>query len=287
MSKLAAVVGAVAVLGIVSALFMNLRPAPQTDEFLAKAEASERMLAEAPETSPPGEEIESAEEPAETAPNAAAGNEDAAALPPAQANYTALKQAPTTEEGAVPDTFYVRFECSMGDFVVAFHKDWAPRGARRVYELVRDGIYNDVRFFRVIDGFMAQFGIPADPAVAAKWRDNTIKDDPVKQSNTRGMVTFATSGPNSRTSQMFINFADRNSFLDPQGFAPVGEVIAGMDAVDAITDEYGERPNQGRIQSRGNEYLKAEFPNLDYIKRTVFVTPENEELEEAPEPPAE
>lgn len=284
MRRIAAIVGAVALLGIVSALFMNLRPSPETGAFLAEAEAAERMLAEAPETTPPAGE---AEEPADTAPEAPAETEEAAASSPAQTHYTALEEAPTTEEGAVPDTFYVRFECSMGDFVVAFHKDWAPRGVRRVYELVRDGVYDDARFFRVIDGFMAQFGIPADPAVAAKWRENTIKDDPVRQSNTRGRVTFAMAGPNTRTSQLFINFADRNSGLDSQGFAPVGEVVAGMEAVDAINDEYRERPNQGAIQRRGNEYLEAEFPNLDSIKRTVFVTPENEELGEAPEPPAE
>merc|ERR1712003_18619 len=122
------------------------------------------------------------------------------------------------------------------------------------------------RFFRVVDNFMVQFGIPAQPEEASKWRSQTLQDDTVKQSNKRGYITFATSGPNSRTTQMFINFKD-NGFLDNQGFAPFGEVVGnGMEVVDRINKQYGEKPNQGSIQSRGNEYLKKDFPNLSYIK---------------------
>jgi peptidyl-prolyl cis-trans isomerase A (cyclophilin A) len=147
---------------------------------------------------------------------------------------------------------------------------WAPLGAERFHELVTTGFFNDIAIFRVIDGFMAQFGIHGDPIVSAKWRDNQIKDDPVTQSNSRGMVTFATSGPNTRTTQLFINFGNNNR-LDGMGFSPFGTVSEGMDIVDQLYKGYGEGaprgqgPDQGRMQREGNAYLKKDFPNLDYI----------------------
>jgi len=170
-----------------------------------------------------------------------------------------------------PDTFRVNFDTSKGPFVVTVHRDWAPNGADRFYNLVKAGFYDDVRFFRVIPNFMAQFGIHGTPAVMSAWRSAQIKDDPVKQSNQRGFVVFATAGPNTRTTQLFINFKD-NSSLDKQGFAPFGEVTKGMDVVDKIYDGYGEGaprgkgPEQGRLQNEGNAYLAKEFPKLDYIK---------------------
>jgi len=168
-----------------------------------------------------------------------------------------------------PDVFKVRFECSHGNFVAEFHKEWAPLGVARFHELARANFYNDARFFRVVPGFMAQFGIPADPALAAEWRTKTIKDDPVKQKNVRGMITFAkTAAPNSRSTQLFINTGS-NEFLDSQGFAPIGRVIEGMDVVERINAEYGEKPNQQMIQMQGNAYLDQMFPKLDYIKRIV------------------
>jgi len=174
-----------------------------------------------------------------------------------------------------PDTFRVTFDTSKGPFVVTVHRDWAPNGADRFYNLVKAGFYDDVRFFRVIPNFMAQFGIHGTPAVMSAWRSAQIKDDPVKQSNQRGFVVFATAGPNTRTTQLFINFKD-NSSLDKQGFAPFGEVTKGMDVVDKIYDGYGEGaprgkgPEQGRLQNEGNAYLVKEFPKLDYIKTATI-----------------
>lgn len=175
--------------------------------------------------------------------------------------------AETVEEwpAAAPDTFRVKFEASNGTFVVECHKDWAPLGVERFYELCKEGVFNDAHFFRVVPGFVVQFGIPADPAVARQWRNATIPDDPVKQSNAPGYLTFATSGANSRTSQLFINLGN-NRNLDNMGFAPFGQVVEGFDVVKAINDEYRERPNQGLIQSQGNAYLEENFPNMDYIK---------------------
>src|SRR5271165_7241401 len=169
-----------------------------------------------------------------------------------------------------PAIYKVDFDTSKGPFVVEVHRDWAPNGADRFYNLVKNGFYDDTRFFRVVSGFMVQFGINGDPNTAAQWRGATMKDDPVKQSNKRGYITFATAGPNSRTSQVFINFAD-NSGLDGQGFSPFGQVISGMTLVDALFSGYGEGapsgrgPDQGRIQREGNAYLKKDFPNLDYV----------------------
>jgi peptidyl-prolyl cis-trans isomerase A (cyclophilin A) len=174
-----------------------------------------------------------------------------------------------------PATFTANFDTSKGLFVVTVHRDWAPNGADRFYNLVKNGFYDDVRFFRVIDGFMAQFGIHGIPAVASAWNNANIKDDPVKQTNKRGLVTFATRGPNTRTTQLFINFGD-NAGLDKQGFSPFGEVTKGMDVVDKIYNGYGEGaprgkgPDQGRLQAEGNAYLAKDFPKLDYIKTATI-----------------
>ena len=170
-----------------------------------------------------------------------------------------------------PESFKVKFETTKGNFTVEVTRSLAPNGADRFYNLVRSGYFKDVAFFRVISGFMCQFGIHGDPKVAAAWREARITDDPVKGSNTRGAITFATAGPNTRTTQLFINFGD-NSRLDGMGFASFGKVTEGMDVVDKINSEYGEGaprgrgPDQGRVQKEGNAYLKKDFPNLDYIK---------------------
>ncbi|HTQ52293.1 MAG TPA: peptidylprolyl isomerase [Candidatus Acidoferrales bacterium] len=175
-----------------------------------------------------------------------------------------------------PETFKVQFNTTKGKFTVAVTRSLAPNGANRFYNLVRSGYFTDVAFFRVIPGFMCQFGIHGDPSVSAKWREAAIPDDPVKGSNTRGTITFATAGPNTRTSQLFINFGD-NTGLDAQGFAPFGKVIEGMSVVDKINGEYGEGapsgngPDQGRIQMEGNAYLEKNFPDLDYIKSATMV----------------
>jgi peptidyl-prolyl cis-trans isomerase A (cyclophilin A) len=177
-----------------------------------------------------------------------------------------------------PGSFRARFETTAGDFVIEVHHDWAPQGADRFYTLVKSGYYDGVRFFRVISGFMAQFGIHGDPKVSAAWRGRRIPDDPVRQSNARGMVTFATAGPNTRTTQVFINYRD-NGMLDGQGFAPFGRVVEGMEVVDRLFAGYGEGapnglgPDQGRIQADGNAYLERDFPKLDYVKRATIATP--------------
>ncbi len=172
--------------------------------------------------------------------------------------------------GRAPDSYKVRFETSKGNFTVEVTRKWAPNGADRFYELVQQGFYKEARFFRVVPNFMVQWGINADPDVQKKWRPATIKDDPVVASNQRGYITYATSGPNSRTTQMFINFKD-NSFLDSQGFSPFGRVTDGMNVVDAINAEYGEQPQQGAIQTQGNAYLKSRFPRLDFIKSITLL----------------
>lgn len=169
-----------------------------------------------------------------------------------------------------PETFQAKFDTTKGEFIVDVTRAWSPNGADRFYSLVKNGLYDGCRFFRVVEGFIVQFGINGDPATSKIWRSANIPDDKGSQSNQRGTITFATAGPNTRTSQLFINFGN-NSFLDSQGFTPFGSVSKGMEVVDSITSEYGERPNQGQIQSRGNEYLAEQFPNMDYIKSATIV----------------
>ncbi len=174
-----------------------------------------------------------------------------------------LPQAAAQEKA--PESFKVQFETSAGDFVVEVTRKWAPNGADRFYETVQKEFYKEARFFRVIPGFMVQWGIHADPAIQAKWRDAKIQDDPVVASNQKGFITYAMAGPNTRTTQLFINYGD-NSRLDSQGFAPFGRVIKGMDVVEKINPKHREQPHQGAMQIEGNAYLKAKFPDLDYIK---------------------
>ena len=165
-----------------------------------------------------------------------------------------------------PDVFRVKFDTSKGPFVVEVHRAWSPNGADRFYDLVQQKFFDDIRFFRVVPGFIVQFGISGDPAVMAKWRPLRIPDDPVKQTNARGTITFAKAGPGSRTTQLFINLVDNSQQLNQMGFSPFGRVVEGMEVVDKINSEYGESPEQGRIQAEGNAYLKQKFPRLDYIK---------------------
>lgn len=183
---------------------------------------------------------------------------------------------PSLAKEKAPAQFRVKFETTKGDFVVQVTRASAPLGADRFYNLVKMGFFNDVAFFRVLDGFMAQFGIHGNPKVSGKWESARINDDPTRESNVRGAVSFATAGPNTRTTQMFINFGD-NSQLDSRGFASFGKVVEGMTVVDQLYKGYGEGapggggPRQDLIQSQGNSYLRAQFPKLDFIKRASLV----------------
>ena len=171
-------------------------------------------------------------------------------------------------------TFTVRVESSAGDYTIEVHRDWAPRGAERFYQLVKAGYYDECRYFRVVPDFMVQFGMHGNPETHRQW-DRNIRDDAVKESNKRGFVTFATSGKHSRTTQIFINFSD-NSRLDSMGFAPFGKVTEGMEHVDAINPKYGESPDQMSIKDRGNAYLQQNFPDLDYVKKMTIVSEASE-----------
>ncbi len=182
---------------------------------------------------------------------------------------------PSSLNEKAPDVYKAKFDTSKGTFVIEVHRDWSPNGADRFYNLVKNGFFNDARFFRVIEGFMVQFGISGNPDLSAVWREARIPDDPVKQSNTRGTVSFATAGPGTRTTQVFINFGD-NAGLDGQGFSPFGQVVSGMDVVDSFFKGYGEGaprgqgPDQGRVQTEGNAYLMTDFPKLDYVKKATI-----------------
>ncbi len=205
---------------------------------------------------------------------ACGGSEDAAPL----LDDTSPLMSPASDAmtRTAPEVFRARFETSKGEFVIEVHREWAPHGADRFYNLVTNGFFEGVHFFRVIEGFMAQFGIHGDPAVAARWRQAQIADDPVMQSNLREAVTFAMTGqPDSRTTQLFINLAD-NTNLDGMGFAPFGRVVEGMDVVNQLYSGYGDGapggngPDQNRIQEEGSQYLTSDFPELDSVLRAMI-----------------
>lgn len=212
-----------------------------------------------------------------------------AQTPPAAAPHGASSKAATTAphhkapmlnpalyKRQAPATFKVKFTTTKGSFVVEVHRDWAPLGADRFYNLARGGYYDGGPFYRVIAGFMAQFGFSPNPAVNKVWGAAEIKDDPVKQSNKRGYVTYAMAGPNTRSTQLFINYAD-NSRLDRQGFAPFGQVIEGMEVVDKLDTEYGEGDQQ-KISEGGAAFVKRAYPKMDLILTA--------ELESQPSAPA-
>jgi peptidyl-prolyl cis-trans isomerase A (cyclophilin A) len=185
----------------------------------------------------------------------------------------ALKD-PAKLNAEAPATYSVKFETSEGSFVISVTREWSPLGADRFYNLVKNGFYDDLRVFRVVPGFVVQFGMSGDPALSKVWQTARIKDDPVKGSNKKGHVTFAMAGPNSRTTQVFINLKD-NTRLDGMGFSPIGVVTEGMDVVEKLYGGYGDDkgPNQGRIASEGNAYLDKDFPDLDRLTKATIVTP--------------
>ena len=205
----------------------------------------------------------------------------AASAPPNPASTVPLASVlhpdlldPSKATAKAPETFKAKFTTTKGDFVIEVHRDWAPNGADRFYNLVKMGFYDDTRFFRNVEGFMVQFGISGDPAVNTKWMEAGFDDDPSKQSNKRGFISFAQKGmPRTRTTQIFINYSDGNARLDGMGFAPFGQVTQGMDVVDQLYKGYGEAPSgaQPAIQSQGNAFLDAKFPKLDGVKHAEIV----------------
>jgi peptidyl-prolyl cis-trans isomerase A (cyclophilin A) len=178
-------------------------------------------------------------------------------------------EAPATEPERADNIFKVRFETSKGPFVVEVHRDWAPIGAQRFEELVKDGFYDGARFFRIVPNFIVQFGIAADPRMTKKW-NKPLKDDEPVQTNRYKSIAFATAGPETRTTQVFINLRS-NQTLDKQGFAPFGLVVEGMDVVEKLYADYGEQPVQSRIERQGNRYLETSFPRLDYIRKATIM----------------
>jgi len=243
------------IVAVAAVVFTQLQPDRLTASTLQKANEVQRKLDQA-STDNPISVAQAVAKPAEAKP---AETKPAEPAKPAE---------PKKDEGN--NVFKVKFECSNGTFTVECQRDWAPLGAARFEELVKEGYYNEARFFRVVPGFVVQFGIAGNPEATKKWKTNRLKDDAVKQSNSPGTLVFATSGPNTRTTQLFINYGD-NKRLDGMGFAPFGKVIDGMDVVKAICSEYGEKPSQPRMESEGNAYLTKEFPKLDFIKSATIV----------------
>ena len=238
-------------------------PAPQTAKPKPPAPQTAKPKPPAPQTAKP-------KPPATAKPGTGQKPATAGRGAGPTAAVKARLRTPAKLKDVAPATFKARFDTTAGSFVVEVHRDWAPIGADRFYNLVKYGFFDSAGFFRVLPNFMVQFGINGDPSVQSAWRDANLKDDPVKQSNKKGYITFATAGPNSRTTQVFINFKD-NAGLDRQGFAPFGEVISGVEVVDKINSQYGEKPEQGRIQMQGNAYLGKTFPKLDYINKATIV----------------
>lgn len=207
------------------------------------------------------------------------GSTGKAGTPAVRTAYDRTLLRPALLTATAPENYQVRFTTTRGDFVISVSRAWAPLGADRFYNLVRHHYYDNASFFRVVPGFVVQFGISAYPPISAAWSNANIKDDPVKQSNTKGFVTYAMGGPNTRTTQVFVNLRD-NSRLDRDGFAPFGQVTEGMDVVEALYDQYGDGsdmggkgPLQGQIEKLGKSYLDKDFPKLDSIKMATVTAP--------------
>lgn len=179
---------------------------------------------------------------------------------------------PALNNETAPENYKAKFVTTKGDFVISVTRASAPRGADRFYNLVKNGYFTDIYFFRVVPGFIVQFGIHSDPQISAAWRNANLQDDPVRETNKRGTITFATAGPNTRTTQLFINFGDNNR-LDGMGFAAFGYVSEGMDTVDKINAEYGETPDQNQIQQQGGAFLARAYPRMDKILSATITDP--------------
>lgn len=207
------------------------------------------------------------------------GSTGKAGTPALRTAYDRTLLRPALLTATAPENYQVKFTTTRGDFVISVTRAWAPLGADRFYNLVRHHYYDNASFFRVVPGFVVQFGISAYPPISAAWSSANIKDDPVKQSNTKGFLTYAMGGANTRTTQVFINLRD-NSRLDRDGFAPFGQVTEGMDVVEALYDQYGDGsdmggkgPLQSQIEKLGKSYLDKDFPKLDSIKTATVIAP--------------
>jgi len=250
------------------ALFFGCKAKEQT----AETQPPEKPKAEAP----------AAPKPETPAPATPAAQPEATANAPAETPRKGFDRAllrPAPLKDTAPETYQVKFTTTRGEFTVTVHRAWAPNGADRFYNLVKHHFFDSASFFRVHPGFIVQFGISAYPQVSAAWTNATIKDDPVKESNKMDFVTFATAGPNTRTTQLFINLVD-NSRLDKSGFAPFGKVTEGHNVVEMLYDSYGEipemggsGPSPGKIEAEGKPYLDQNFPKLDSIKTTTLIGP--------------
>ena len=187
----------------------------------------------------------------------------------------AREEVKAPEKEAVPDVFQVNLDTSKGPVVLEIHRDWAPVGADHFYTLVKTHFFDEARFFRIVRNFVVQFGINGIPKTNRIWSNTDLRDDPVKEHNRKGTLTYAKAGPNTRSTQLFINLRD-NLALDKDGFAPIGKVISGMDAVESFYDSYGDMPPRGqgpdpsKIELEGNEYLQNRFPRLDYIRKATI-----------------
>jgi peptidyl-prolyl cis-trans isomerase A (cyclophilin A) len=229
--------------------------------FIACAEEPAERIEEAP--------LEAEPTPTEVKPEPEAPEEEVSKANPALLD-------PSLAQARSPDLYRVRFDTTKGPFTVEVDRSWSPRGADRFFNLVKIGFFQDIALFRVLDGFVVQFGISGDPEINEIWRNATIKDEPVKASNRKGFITYAKGGKDTRTTQLFINLAD-NVNLDQMGFPPFGQVVEGMSVVESFYSGYGEGaprgrgPYQGRIQSEGNRYLRDEFPELDYIEKATLL----------------
>ncbi len=183
-----------------------------------------------------------------------------------------MLKTPSRLNETAPEIVRARFETSQGSFVIEVHREWAPLAADRFYNLVKHGFYDEARFFRVLEGFMVQFGLNGDPSIQSAWRMANLRDEPVRQSNLRGFVSFTReAAPHSRFTQVFISYRD-NSYLDAEGFAPFGQVVEGMEVVEALYSGYGRAnvPDQRHIMREGNAYLLRDYPRLDFIKAAVI-----------------
>jgi len=266
--NLVTLIGVVAIIAGIVGVRAAFEQTIQTEEEAKKAAEAEQNLAEAEKLSEEAVEDETAAADSNVV-EAATTDESPGESAPAPTSLEAFEEIAWVE--TAPETFYVKFDTTAGSFVIRSHQKWAPIGHERFYELCKTGFFNDSGFYRVIHGFMVQFGLAADPKLTAQFKQKSLRDEPVRKSNQRGKVTFAKSGlPNSRTTQIFINYGD-NSRLDADGFTPFAEVVVGMENVDKISDEYGERPQQGMISDEGTPYLKAKFPNLDFINKVTLV----------------